>query len=394
MRKIGKRTIALMMAVAVAASSMTGCTKRLPSDVIASYGDQMIGRSEAEFYARYQQYSTEYMYLMYGSDPTGLWKQTDSTTSKTYEDQAKESALTAVLQTEILNEKAVADGITLTEEEQKKIEEAAEQIMKAEPVVEASGVTEEIVKSIVTKNAMANKQYQAMIADIDTNVDESTVLHKTIEQISIRVKQDETAASTESTEQTEEQKEQAQKEEAALAELASIIQSALEQGATLDEIVENYHDKEFNGVTFTVEKKDAFAIGKDDTAVYTEQAMAMTKGQVITAVDTNATYVVRCTSEKDEEATQQAIEQELNNRRAAMFEQKYEELKKSAKKFTVNEKEWEKVVFSEPLIEIPTSSADAASDVAASSDEAQAESSSTDSSEAQSEASDSVEVNK
>lgn len=382
MRKIGKRTIALMMAAAVAALSMTGCTKRLPSDVIASYGDQMIGRPEAEFYARYQQYSTEYMYLMYGSDPTGLWKQTDSTTSKTYEDQVKESALTAVLQTEILNEKAVADGITLTEEEQKKIEEAAEQIMKAEPVVEASGVTEEIVKSIVTKNAMANKQYQAMIADIDTNVDESTVLHKTIEQISICVKQDETAASTESTEQTKEQKEQAQKEqaqgeEAALAELASIIQPALKQGATLDEIVENYHDKEFNGVIFTVEKKDAFAIGKDDTAVYTEQAMAMKKGQVITAVDANATYVVRCISEKDKEATQQAIEQELNNRRAAMFEQKYEELKKSAKKFTINEKEWEKVVFSEPLIEIPTSSADAASDAAASSDETRAESSST-----------------
>ena len=50
----------------------------------------------------------------------------------------------------------------------------------------------------------------------------------------------------------------------------------------------------------------------------------------------------------------QAIEQELANRRTTMFEEKYAELKKSAKKFTVNEREWEKVIFSEPLIEVTT----------------------------------------
>lgn len=350
MRRIGKRGIVLTLAAIVSAASITGCGTQLPSDVIASYGDQMIGREEAEFYARYQQYSTEYMYAMYGSSLTGIWDQVDQTTSKTYEEEAKENALTAVLQTEILNEKAVADGITLTEEEQQKVDEAVTEIMQAEPIVEACGLTEETAKSIVTKNAMANKEYQAMVADIDTNVDESEVLHKTMEQISIREKQeDSTEASTETV--TEEEQQQV---DTAAAELGETIKSALEQGATLDQIVEQYNEKEFNGVTFTVAKRDAFALGKEDSDIYTEQAMEMTQGQVITASGDGVVYVVRCTSEKDEEGTNEAIEQELANRRTAMFEEKYAELKKSAKKFTVNEREWEKVIFSEPLIEVST----------------------------------------
>ncbi len=383
MRRTGKRGVALMVAAVLTAASMTGCTTQLSSDVIASYGEQTIGRTEAEFYARYQQYSTEYMYLMYGSDPTGLWQQTDQTTSKTYEDEAKERALAAVLQTEILNEKAIADGITLTEEEQKKVEEGVQQIMQAEPVVEACGLTEEVAKSIVTKNAMANKQYQAMVADIDTNIDENEVLHKTMEQISIREKQEQTTeASTETTELTEEEKQHDQKVSEVVGGLAEAIKSALEQGATLDEIVETYNEKESNGITVTVAKRDAFALGKDDSDIYTEQAMAMTKNQVITASGDGVTYIVRCTSEKDEEGTNQAIEQELNNRRSAMFEEKYEELKKSAKKFKVNDKEWEKVTFSEPLIEIPTSNADTSASSDAEADTTPAETTSTDTSAA------------
>ncbi len=383
MRRTGKRGVALMVAAVLTATSMTGCTTQLSSDVIASYGEQTIGRTEAEFYARYQQYSTEYMYLMYGSDPTGLWQQTDQTTSKTYEDEAKERALAAVLQTEILNEKAIADGITLTEEEQKKVEEGVQQIMQAEPVVEACGLTEEVAKSIVTKNAMANKQYQAMVADIDTNIDENEVLHKTMEQISIREKQEQTTeASTETTELTEEEKQHDQKVSEVVGGLAEAIKSALEQGATLDEIVETYNEKESNGITVTVAKRDAFALGKDDSDIYTEQAMAMTKNQVITASGDGVTYIVRCTSEKDEEGTNQAIEQELNNRRSAMFEEKYEELKKSAKKFKVNDKEWEKVTFSEPLIEIPTSNADTSASSDAEADTTPAETTSTDTSAA------------
>lgn len=364
MRRIGKKGIVLALAAIVSAASITGCGTQLPSDVIASYGDQMIGREEAEFYARYQQYSTEYMYAMYGSSLTGIWDQVDQTTSKTYQDEAKENALTAILQTEILNEKAVADGITLTEEEQKRVEEGVTGLMQAEPIVKACGLTEEIAKSIVTKNAMANKEYQAMVADIDTNIDENEVLHKTMEQISIREKQeDSTETSTEATEQTDQQQ-----VATVAAELGETIKAALEQGTTLDEIVEQYNEKEFNGVTFTVAKRDAFALGKDDSDIYTEQAMQMTQGQVITSSGDGVVYVVRCTSERDEEGTNEAIEQELANRRAAMFEEKYAELKKSAKKFTVNEREWEKVVFSEPLIEVTTeetsSSESAASEAA------------------------------
>ena len=343
MRRIGKKGIVLALAAIVSAASVTGCGTQLPSDVIASYGDQMIGREEAEFYARYQQYSTEYMYAMYGSSLTGIWDQVDQTTSKTYQDEAKENALTAILQTEILNEKAVADGITLTEEEQKKVDEAVTELMQAEPIVEACGLTEETAKTIVTKNAMANKEYQAMVADIDTNIDENEVLHKTMEQISIREKQDDsTESSTESTEQTQENQQQV---DTAAAELGETIKSALEQGTTLDEIVEQYNEKEFNGITFTVAKRDAFALGKNDSDIYTEQAMQMTQGQVITSSGDGVVYVVRCTSEKDEEGTNEAIEQELANRRTTMFEEKYAELKKSAKKLRLMKENGKKLSF-------------------------------------------------
>ena len=70
-------------------------------------------------------------------------------------------------------------GYSLTEEETAKVTEAVDQFMANERLVEITGATRELAASrIYTQNALANKVYETMVQDVDTNVDEAEVLKK------------------------------------------------------------------------------------------------------------------------------------------------------------------------------------------------------------------------
>lgn len=366
MRNLAKKGAALLLAAIMTAGTVTGCgSEKMDSSVMAVYGDETISKEEAIFLAKYIQYSYEYMYSSYysgyGMSSSDIWSNQGQTGS-TMEDTAKTSVMSELLQTRILCDEAEKEGITLSEEEQTKVDEAVAEFMNMTEVVEASGVTEDTVRNVLTNNAIANKMYEAMVADIDMNVDEEEVLNKTMAVVTISQKEDtaetETQDTSETAEAVEETKssEEIQEIKQRMEELGDTIQKELEEGKSTDEIKTEYAENEFD-----VAVSASTAVSKSSTFAYTEQAMALAQGECAKTISNSdeqdpVVYVVRCEEEKNEEATEQAIETELESRRSEMFAEKYKALSENAPAFKVNEDEWELITFKEPLYEAPESS--------------------------------------
>ena len=76
MKSIVKRSLALVLALVLAACTFTGCgasydISKYANEVVATYGDQEIYLDEANFYARLQQYYSEALYSAYYG--TNFW---------------------------------------------------------------------------------------------------------------------------------------------------------------------------------------------------------------------------------------------------------------------------------------------------------------------------------
>lgn len=364
-----KYTAAVLTAV-MTTGVLGGCAQINMNDasakVVATYGDEDIYLDEALFMAKYNQYQMEEYYgpimlMMGASSYEDYWKMDPYGTGSTMEDQAKTSTMQQILQTRVLCDKAEADGISLTEEETAKVTEAVDQFMENERLVEITGATRELAERIYTQNALANKVYETMVQDVDTNVDEEEVLRKTLEYIKITEKTDTaaeeetTAAGTESTE-AETQETAAEGETAAetesaedtemrnkMLEAAEAIQAEIESGTQLQTIKDEYAEAEFNVNSFA-----DVAISADDTEDYKTTAWSLTAGACsIVESDDGAIYVLHLLNDKDEEKTQNAIDTEIENRREELFQTRYEELTNNAPTFKVKDDVWESVTYQE-----------------------------------------------
>lgn len=280
------------------------------------------------------------------------------------EDEAKKSTMQQILQTRVLCDKAETDGISLTEEENAKVREAVDAFMENEHLVEVTGATKELAERIYTQNALANKVYETMVQDVDTNVNEEDFLRKTLEYIKISEKEDTTEETTEAetgateevsqqeTGETEAETESAEDAEmkAKMMEAAESIQSEIEAGTELDAIKEEYKEAEFDVYSF-----NGVGISAEDTEEYKKTAWNLAAGECsIYEGEDGVIYVLHLLNDKDEEKTQAAIKTEIEKRTAELFQTRYEELTKQAPTFKVKDDVWDSVTFKEAAYEEET----------------------------------------
>ncbi|HIS55918.1 MAG TPA: hypothetical protein IAB48_04600 [Candidatus Fimimorpha excrementavium] len=365
-----KKYTAAVLTAAMTTGLLGGCAQISINDaskeVVATYGDENIYLDEARFMAKYNQYQMEEYYgpimrMMGAASYEDYWKMDPYGTGTTMEDQAKTSTMQQILQTRVLCDKAETDGISLTEEETAKVTEAVDQFMANERLVEITGATRELAERIYTQNALANKVYETMVQDVDTNVDEAEVLRKTLEYIKITeptdttASEETTAAETESTE-TESQETDAAGETAAetesaedtelrnsMMEAAEAIQTEIESGTELQTIEDEYAEAEFNVNSFA-----DVAISAADTEDYKTTAWSLSAGEcAIVESDDGSIYVLHLLNDRDEEKTQNAIDTEIENRRTELFQTRYEELTNHAPTFKVKDDVWESVTYQE-----------------------------------------------
>lgn len=353
MNRFGKRILTAGMCAALAMTTLTGCSSaKNMKAVVATMDGKDISLGEVYFMFRYQQAGTE-MYLgsLFGADQS-MWDQDLTGSGVAYGTSFKEQIMENMKDL-LVQEQHMADyGVELTEEEKTAITEAAAQFLadNTDDTLKAMGADQETVERMLTLYTIQNKMYDAIIADVDTEVSDEEAAQKGVAfaYFSTSGETDEDGNTTELTEE----------EKTAVKEQAESVIAAVQDGETLEDAVKAV-DEEINVSNTTY--------GEDDTTLNSaikEAADALKEGEVAPepVEASSGYYVVQLTSEFDEEATEEEKEHIISHRESELYTEVMESWEPES--FEINHDIWDKVVFdvkfAAPEAETETGSEEAA----------------------------------
>ena len=315
----------------MAALVLTGCNAKDTDTVATVYGTP-VTLGEAGLFATYQQAQYEQFYSMY-LNTTVDWSQTYDGT-KTMEDQTKEGVLEQFKKMQIVAAHAADYNISISEEEQAKIEEAATKLMEAndEKTQKALHMSKESVTSLLETYYLYNTISEAMVADVNTEVSDEEAAQKKMSYIefSLAGTTDEEGNTVELTEE----------EKAAIKAKAEAVVTA---GATEME-------KSVEGTDYTISEETFDGESTTlDTAVY-EAAGKLKEGEISSVIETeNAYYVVRLDSNFDKEATESKKESIVEERKTEAFDKVYEGWETEENAFVLEEDVWKSIRFKDKI---------------------------------------------
>lgn len=370
MRKRINTAMALLLALLMSVGTLAGCSRSISAEdyattVVATFGDEKIYLDEANFLAKKEQYLME-TYYSYLAGTTDFWDY-DLGDGSTIEDATKESVMSSIFQTRLLCSMASEYGIALSAEDEQKVKDAIAEFKESVPesvLAEMGGTNEELLTDIYTQNALANRVWEYLVKDIDTNVDyeenrQITVHYLTFDRTEAEDAAEEESASAADSESSAEDADAQSGEEipyedteeyAEMEKLAQDVIEDLKAGVTMSDEV----DKLKEDATITARSSTETFGREDHENAYGEVSWSLKTGEYGYAyVEEDGWYVIYCDTDNDEDATNKEIENILDERRTEMFHDKYAELLESAPKFKVDEDVWANVTFSKALYEIP-----------------------------------------
>ena len=304
MKGLRRKAVVLAAVATLAMSSLAGCASDYTVDnnkVAVVVGDSEISLGVVNFYLRYNQASMEAMYTSALGE--NVWK-TEVEEGKTFEDVEKESVIDSLTQMYILEDHMEEYDVTITEDELAEIEKTADAFIEAnaETAASVSG-DKEVIKEVLKMCKIGTKMYEAMVADVSTEVEDSEAAQKRLAYLGF----------TESETLTLEQA----KEEAEL---------FLEEAKTNGDLMA------------TAEAQDApaheYTFDSETTMIAEEMVAAADKlkeGEFAELVEAdNIYYVVQLVSEFDEEATEAKKAEIVEERQIEEFKSIYDEWNKAA----------------------------------------------------------------
>lgn len=314
----------------IAALTLGGCGAKDTEVVATVYGNE-VSLGEAGLYAIYQQAQYEQFYSMYLGTTVDWSQEYDG---KTMEDETKESMLETFKKMQIVAAHADDYGITISEEEQAKITEAAKALVEAndEKAKKALHISEESATALFKTYYLYNHVSKAMIADVDREVSDDEAAQKKMSYVefSLAGTTDEEGNTVELTEE----------EKAAIKTTAETVVAAGAEG--MEGALENT-DYTVSETTFDEESTSL------DEAVYTA-ANGLKEGEVSSVIETeSAYYVVRLDSEFDEEATESKKEEIISERETEAFDKLYEEWEAEEGAFVLDEAMWKTIRFKDKI---------------------------------------------
>lgn len=341
MNKAAKKITGALLAGALGAASLTGCSSPMDgTQPLLTSGEDTVTVGTGNLMLRMNQATMLSYYSMMGGSTTGLWSQ-DSGDGETYGDTTKASVLDELENMLVQKQHAADYDVSISEEEQGKIEEAAQAFMDAntEETIQNLSVSQSDVETLLELYTYQTKMYDPMVADVDTNVEDSEAAQSRITycRIDISDTQNEDGTTTPLTdEEKQEKKDQAQ------ALLDKLQASADPASADMDALA-----KEVNEDLNAVDK----TFGDDDTLLddkLKEAAKTLQDGQVYGEVveGENAYFVVRMDSVLDREATDAEKENIVSERQQNAYNDLLDQWKDDAD-ITVNNREWDKVTLTD-----------------------------------------------
>lgn len=404
---------AAALAAATAVSTLGGCEQleqKAPEDTVAvSFGDTDIMLDEVTYMIR----SIEYTYEAYfGSDicSSDMGDGSGMTVGDYIKQMSLEQLRQTLVLNEYAAQNDIKLSDSQQQMVDDAIEKLKSE---DQDYLDAIGATDELIEKTYTQNAVANLVYMSLVADVDTTVGDDEFLHKkiayvkltpseltetsaaeegtvketpeessfeessfeesaeagseedsseeisaketSVEEISsIEASESETETETEteadttveeSSSEAETLSEEEKERQDAMNDAADKILQKFEQGNDAADFISDYQ----NDSHFTATNSE-ISISEETTAVYAAAAWELATDEcTIYNSEDGSIYIIRCLDDNDEEARQSAIDSEIEDRKTALFEEKYTDIQANSSKFKVDEDVMDTIRFTTPV---------------------------------------------
>ena len=344
-----KKAVLLTAAGALVAMVVTGCSGSINTDaVVATVGEDDITLGVANFYARMTQgqYETYYAGMM-GTTGEAMWTQ-EAGEGQNYEESVKDSLMENLENMYLISQHAADYEVSLTEEEEDAIAEAAAQFDEDntdEAKETVSGYRKD-VEEFLRLATIQTKMDSKMREGVDEEVSDEEAAQKSMDYVYFSYTS--TDDSGNSTELTDEEKETLK---TSAQSLADRVKGGEDMAAVAEEL----------GVEMQTETFDSESTAPSEELVAAADALAA-EGDVTDVVETDSgLYVAKLTSLLDREATDQEKTNIIEERKQEQYDSLLEEWRDAAD-IEVNEKVWNKVDFDETGVTIITSEEETSGD--------------------------------
>lgn len=344
-----KKSSLLVLAVVVASTSMFGCSKKrgettdtgnveielestneeLSDKVVLTVGDVAVSYKEILLYM--QSYKEEYESL-YGGD---IWSFTIDNEGGSFEDIFKEQLLEDIIYVKIICAQAEELGIRLSEDELLDVDEYTAEFISSftEDQLKYYDVEVDTVKKIYMDNVLANKVFESLTLNVDTDISDEEARQVVLQYILIaNHSYDEEGNRIEF---SEEQMEDARKKAAWLREEAITAP---------------------NFYTFAQEYTDdkdeiQITVGRGDMSSELDAvAFSMSDGEISDVIETDVGYfILHCVTSLDREATDNKKEEMIATRQEEVFNAQYLEWSEKTK-VELDEEIWNKMSLKGELV--------------------------------------------
>lgn len=343
MVRFGKKAVVLTAAGVFTAAAVTGCSGSVDTEaVVATVGDEEITLGVANFYARMTQgeYETYYAGMM-GTTAEEMWSQ-DYDEDHTFEESIKDTIMENLENMYIIAQHADDYEVSLTEEEEQAISDAAEQF-SADNTDEAkeavSGYKKDIEKYLELAT-IQSKMDSKMKEGVDEEVSDEEAAQKSMQYVFFSY----TSTDEESGEVTD----LTDAEKESLKTTAQTLADRTAGGEDMETVAAEL-GAEVQTATF-----DGESTSPNTDLVAAADALE-NEGDVTDVVETdNGLYVARLTSLLDREATDTEKENIVEERRQDQYDSLLEEWRNGIE-IDVKEKVWRKVDFEDLGVTITTS---------------------------------------
>lgn len=353
MRKLNKTAACGILAAALAAGTLSGCSKTIDgTKTVATVGDEKVTLGLASYMVRDQQAQTVSYYNMlmsqYGvsGSASNVWDQKGDD-GKTVGESSKDGVMKTINQLYVLKAHAADYDVTITEDEEKAIKEAAAEFIKDndEKILKKLAVSEADIVTYLELVTIRSKMHDPMTADVDTEVsaNEKDQTRVTIVKVS-----------TEGTEKDDDGKtidltdeEKAQKKDLAQQVLDKVKASDDVANADMDALAKEVDDSlSATAPAFTT------AGSTDDTLdeAVQDAALELKDGEVADSVieGDDGYYVVRLDKMLDEDATENKEKTVISERKSDLFDSTLEDWVKE-EKIKVKDKVWDQITVTDSV---------------------------------------------
>lgn len=346
MKKMNGKIACVILASAVAAGSLSGCGKLDGTQTVATVDGEKVTLGMANYIVRDQQAMTESYYQMmsqsYGMDMSsmGIWDE-KAEDGRTYGETAKDDVMDTIRTLYAMKNHAEDYDVTISEEEQAKIQEAAKTFMEdndAETLAKLA-VSETDMVTYLELLTYREKLHDPMVADVDKEVSDEEAGQSTVSVVKVSTAGTEKDEDGNTIELTEEEKE-AKKEQA---------QQVLDKVKASENVAEadmSALAQEVEESLYAYTPSFTTAGSEEDTLdqKVIDAVSSLKDGELVQEVveGTDGYYVVRLDKKNDEEATENKKESIISEREQEAYDKLVEEWTEEAE-IKVEENVWKKV---------------------------------------------------